>query len=165
MSKQKIIRWSGLAAMLGGVLKALGSVSYEQPPWKWLGSLGLVLLVYGLMGIYAVQVEESGQTGFWGFVLLVAGSIFLAGSGELGGVPFYLLGSLLSAVGIILLGIGTLHYAKFPRWIVWLWFAAIVAGLPAVFVPSLVGVLGILGAALAGLGMAGAGYVLWSRPE
>ena len=139
------------------------SISYQQPPWNWLGSLGMVLLVYGLMGIYAVQVEESGLPGFLGFMLLVAGSIFLVGQGELAGVAFWLLGSLLSAGGLLLLAAGTLKSRKFPRWVAWLWIAAVVVGLPAAFVGSLIGVLGVLGSVAAGLGMATAGYVLWSR--
>ena len=39
-----------------------------------------------------------------------------------------------------------------------------VIGLPSVFIPSLATILGILGAAAVGLGLAGAGYTLWSRP-
>ncbi|MFH1183841.1 MAG: hypothetical protein V1755_02235 [Chloroflexota bacterium] len=164
MSTTRLIRWSGLAAMLGGVLLIAGSVNWEQTPWRWLGSIGSLLLVYGVMGIYAVQVQDSGLPGFLGFVLLVAGSIFLMGSGDLVGMPYWLLGSFLSAAGLILLAIGTLSSGRFPRWVAWLWIAAVIVGLPSVFAPSLQGVLGLLGSAAAGLGMAWAGYVLWSRP-
>src|SRR3990172_120185 len=108
MSSAKLIRWSGLAAMLGGVLLILGSINWEQPPWSWLGTLGSILLVFGLIGIYAVQVEESGLAGFLGFVFVVAGGMILIGPGELFGLPFELLGSLLSAAGLLLLAIGTL---------------------------------------------------------
>lgn len=165
MSNARLIRWSGLAALLGGLLMILGSINWEQPPWSWLGTLGSIVLVFGLMGIYALQVEESGLAGFLGFVFIVAGGMLLMGPGELFGVAFELLGSLLSAAGLLLLALGTLASRKFPRWVAWLWLVALVVGLPAVFVPSLEGAVGMLASAAAGLGMAGAGYTLWSRPS
>ena len=162
MSTSKLIHWSGLAAILGGVLLIPGSISLE-PPWSWLGILGSLLLIFGFMGIYAVQVEGSGLAGFLGFVLAVPGAVLLVGTGEIGGIEFWMLGSFLGAAGFLLLAIGTLASGKFPHWVPWAWIAAIVVGLPSIFVPSLAQTLGIAGSVLAALGMIGAGYTLWSR--
>ncbi len=110
-----------------------------------------------------MQTSQSGITGFLGFLFTIPGSVFLtAGSGNFAGVEFWMLGSMLSAVGIILLAIGTFSAEKFPRWVPWLWIGAVVAGLPSIFIPSLALTLGIFGSILAAIGMAGAGYMLWS---
>ena len=163
MKTNALIRWSGLAAMLGGLLMIVGSVNWEQTPWRWLGAIGSLLLVFGIVGIYLAQAEESGMAGFLGFVLLVGGSVFLMGNSDLFGIPYWVLGTFLSAAGLILLAIGTLRSATFPRWVAWLWIAAVVVGLPAALIPSLQGALGLAGSVAAGVGMAGAGYTLWSR--
>lgn len=163
MKKNALIRWSGMAAMLGGLLLIVGSVNWEQTPWRWLGALGSLLLVFGIVGIYLAQAEESGVAGFLGFVLLVAGSGFLMGNSDLFGIPYWMLGSFLSAAGLILLAVGTLASGTFPRGVAWLWLAAVVLGLPSVFLPSLQSALGLIASAAAGLGMAWAGYTLWSR--
>lgn len=163
MSESRLTRWSGLAAMLGGILNIVGSISWEATPWRWLGALGSLMLVYGIVGIYLWQVKASGAAGFLGFVLLLGGSVFLMGNSDLFGAPYWLLGSLMSAGGLLLLAVGTLASGKFPRPIPWMWIAAVVVGLPSVFLPSLETVLGFLGSLAAGGGMAWAGYVLWSR--
>ena len=126
--------------------------------------LGSLLFVFRVMGIYAVQIEESGMAGFLGFVLTVTASVLLTGSGaELFGVPYWMLGSLLGAAGFVLLAIGMLASGRFPRWVAWMLIAAVVVGVPSLFVPQLQSLLGILGSVAATLGMAGAGYVLWRR--
>lgn len=50
----------------------------------------------------------------------------------------------------------------FPRWVPGMWLAAVVVGLPSLFIPSLATRLGFLGPVAVGGGLAGAGYLLWS---
>lgn len=95
---------------------------------------------------------------------MVAGIPFMVGQGRLGGLDCYVLGATLSAVGLILLAIGTLRSQRFPRWITWIWFATIVAGLPAMFIPgSAATAIGVLASAGVGLESVGTGYTLWTK--
>ena len=160
MTTSNLIRWSGLAAMAAGVLNVLGSI-FE--PLPWLDILMAVVTVFALIGIYAVQAEASGRLGFAGYLLGTAGYVVMAGSQiTIGSVPSYFVGASLGAVGLVLLAVGSLSARVFPRWVPGLWVAAVVIGLPSLLEPSLATLLGILGAAAVGVGLAGAGYVLWS---
>lgn len=161
MTTSNLIRWSGLAAMAAGVLNVLDSI-FE--PLPWLTTFSAVVTVFALIGIYAVQAEASGRLGFAGYLLGTAGYVLMAGgSSTIGSVPSYFVGASLGAVGLVLLAIGSLSARVFPRWVPGLWVAAVVIGLPSLLLPSpLETLLGILGGAAVGLGLAGAGYVLWS---
>lgn len=160
MTTSNLIRWSGLAAMVAGVLNVLDSI-FE--PLPWLTTFMAVVTVLALIGIYAVQAEASGRLGFAGYLLGTAGYVFMAGtSSTIGSVPNYLVGASLGAVGMVLLAVGSLSARVFPRWVPGMWVAPVVIGLPSLLEPSLATLLGILGAAAVGVGLAGAGYVLWS---
>jgi hypothetical protein len=78
-----LIRWTGLAALLGGIIFA--GIQPIHPPdvlasvatslWAVIISLKLLmcfLFLIGIAGIYARQVEEAGWLGFVGFVLFSA---------------------------------------------------------------------------------------------
>jgi hypothetical protein len=161
MTNSNLIRWSGLAAMAAGVLNVLDSI-FE--PLPWLTAFMAVVTVFALIGIYAVQAEASGRLGFAGYLLGTAGYVFMAGGSStiVGSLPSYIVGAILGAVGLVLLAVGSLSARVFPRWVPGLWMAAVVIGLPSLLEPSLATLLGILGAAAVGAGLAGAGYVLWS---
>jgi hypothetical protein len=163
MSRRNALRWSGAAAIVGGLLLIPGTMMSEQAPWSWLNTLAWLLVTFGMMGIFAVQVEESGLAGFLGFVLFVASAVFLIGGGQSMGADSAAVAEVLGLVGLILLGFGTLAARKFPRWVPWLWFATIVLALPAEFIPGMATVLAAASAVTAGLGIAGAGYYLFSR--
>lgn len=161
MTTSNLIRWSGLAAMAAGVLNVLGSI-FE--PLPWLDIVMAVVTVFALSGIYAVQAEASGRLGFAGYLLATAGYVVMAGSTTtIGSVPGYVVAASLSAVGLVLLALGSLSARVFPRWVPGMWVAAVVIGLPSLAEPSLATLLGLLGAAAVGAGLAGAGTVLWSR--
>jgi len=91
MSSTKLIRWSGLAAVLAGVLYALGALlhpvgetlaSVNSPSWipshlvYWVSAM---LMVFSLVGLYARQAAKAGWLGLVGFLLALAGTAF-AGS-------------------------------------------------------------------------------------
>lgn len=160
MTTSNLIRWSGLAAMAAGMLNVLDAI-FEPLPLLTVAMA--VVTVFALIGIYAVQAEASGRLGFAGYLLGTAGYVFMAGTtGTIGSVPSYLVGASLGAVGLVLLAVGSLSARVFPRWVPWVWIAAVVIGLPSLLEPALATLLGILGAAAVGVGLAGAGFVLWS---
>jgi hypothetical protein len=160
MNTSTLIRWSGVAGMAAGVLNVLDSV-FE--PLPWLTTLMAVVTVFALIGIYAAQVEASGRLGFAGYLVGTAGYVVMAGSqGTIGSVPSYVVGAGLGALGLVLLAVGSLSARVLPRWVPGLWVAAVVIGLPSLLLPSMERILEISAGSAIGLGLAGAGYVLWS---
>lgn len=88
-----LLRWSGLAALTGGVLHALGDV-YDwthlyKPLTEQIGSipffvqytvylLSLALMALGLVGLHAIQSERTGFFGLVGFFLAFLGTVLYA---------------------------------------------------------------------------------------
>ena len=77
MSSSDLIRWAGLAAILAGVLLVVGSlldlaIGFGDEPFSevattgthalqyWIRLIGAVLLLMGLVGLYARQSEAAG---------------------------------------------------------------------------------------------------------
>lgn len=115
-----------------------------------------------LIGIYAIQVEESGVAGFLGFVMATAGRAYFSVPGAvIGGVDGTVPLGLLYLLGLILVSVGTLKSRKLPSWVPAMWLAAVVVGLGGALLPSLELVLLRLGAIVLGLGFVGAGFALW----
>ena len=99
MSFSNLLRWSGLAAMVGGALFVIselldlynfsGAVDEENfsevaatAPWvaeALLYLLGTVLLLFGLFGLYARQSEAAGHLGLVGFLVAFLGTALVAG--------------------------------------------------------------------------------------
>ena len=80
MFSEKVIRWSGIALALGGVLASLfwilhpeESVLLTNPAGyqaeHLLEFIGLMYLIPGLMGLYARLSNQTGWLGFAGFLL------------------------------------------------------------------------------------------------
>ncbi len=171
MTSSDIIRWSGIAAMLGGVLwmawSLLFRVSLEAaggPFAHGLLLLAALLTLAGLVGLHALQGGNYGRVGRAGFytaaVALLAQAlaafVLLMGSEAL----LWLVapvGSLVLMVGLVLYGAATLHAMVLPPW----------CGLVLIVVPPIAFYLnskvfyGSL--ALFGVLWVALGYVLWSR--
>ncbi len=96
MSSSNLMRWSGLAASVGGALFVvldvaefllLGNQSYSEAAatGAWIlveGSffLALVLIGLGLVGLYLRQARQAGALGLIGFVVAFLGGMMAAGS-------------------------------------------------------------------------------------
>ncbi len=85
-----LTRWSGLASMLGGVLFAIGiplhplrhGQAVNESPYTVIHVLiavGLVLVLFGLVGLYARQLKELGKLGLYGFILAFIGNVWTYG--------------------------------------------------------------------------------------
>jgi hypothetical protein len=93
MSASDLMRWSGLAAFVGGALVIVydvgnaalfpgqhGSEVMTSSTWfivQLLGLLGLALIALGLVGLYASQAEETGSLGLIAFVAALGGTLML----------------------------------------------------------------------------------------
>lgn len=100
MSSSDLFRWSGLAAMVGGVLFVVGellnlptlnvenfsetatTVSFAIQQLAFL--LGAVFVLLGLCGLYVRQSEAAGALGLIGFLVAFLGTVLLGGLGWAG---------------------------------------------------------------------------------
>jgi hypothetical protein len=88
MLTRRLIQWSGLIAILGGILFPLAAIlhpngediaSVLMPIWvpaHFLGWMSVTLIHIGLIGLYARQAENAGWLGLIGFLLAFIGGAF-----------------------------------------------------------------------------------------
>ncbi len=96
MSYPGLIRWSGLVAMVAGVLLLTAELLellpvFDDVPFSehaltgilafqlTLYLVGLILLAVGLVGLYAHQAETAGPLGLVGFLVAFAGTVVFTG--------------------------------------------------------------------------------------
>jgi hypothetical protein len=98
MSKDTMMRWSGVCLILAGVCLAVGIIihpSKETPQiilaqetrlivGHWLLTFYCGFLMLGLTGVYAGWSKQLGRLGLAGFLLLFFGTLFYAVSGDYG---------------------------------------------------------------------------------
>lgn len=149
MTPANLMRWAGLAAVASAALSVIGDVlrlfvdvesseTATTTPYVLvflLYLLGAVLLLIGLVGLYASQSEAAGVLGLVGFLAAFLGTALLVGAlwfelfvtpslatrapglaeAELGLAGFILV-FLLGVVGWVLFGAATLRARAYPRW-------------------------------------------------
>lgn len=88
MLTTNLIRWSGLLAILGGILFPVAAfihpngedlAAVNMPNWvpaHLLGFVSVMLMHLSLIGLYARQVEQAGWLGLIGFLLAFVGGAF-----------------------------------------------------------------------------------------
>jgi hypothetical protein len=166
LNSTTLIRWGGLAAVLAGVLRAAASfwTSAERSvALELLYLLVDILILFGILGVFAFLVERFGVAGFLGFLLGVVGTAIIAGpDGELGGVDMYAAGSAVLAVGLVLLAVGSWNAAMLPHWVPVLWVLTAVLGSVGVAVDGL-DTLFVVSGVTFGLSFIGAGVRVWSE--
>ena len=177
-----VIRWGGLAAAVGPLLVLSANIyglwetqTYGSSPeatveavtttasmaFGGIRLLGGLLLVFGLVALYAYQIEAAGRLGLVGFVVSMIGTVLLtavawlgafvdpalasqapefyvaARSGEIGGTVGAVLGIgvlspiLIQALGWTIFGIATYRARVFPRWLA----VGLIVGSLLLFVP------------------------------
>ena len=177
-----VIRWGGLAAAVGPLLVLSANIyglwetqTYGSSPeatveavtttasmaFGGIRLLGGMLLVFGLVALYAYQIEAAGRLGLVGFVVSMIGTVLLtalawlgafldpalasqapefyvaARSGEIGGTVGTVLGIgvfspiLIQALGWTIFGIATYRARVFPRWLA----VGLIVGSLLLFVP------------------------------
>ncbi len=168
MTSTTLIRLGGLAALLAGVLRTIASfIPYSQPgvAAELFYLLIDVLLLLGLLGIYAYQHEAVGVVGFLGFLAALIGTASIVGpDGELSGVPVYVVGSLLISVGLSLLAIGTWQAQRLPRAVPVLWVLSTVIGIGG-FVAGGMAITFLLAGVMFGVASIVAGAKIWTAPR
>ena len=171
MSVSNLFRWSGLATIFGGVLLPMSwilrfVVGVQRPISGTVEFVATILLVFGFMGVYGFQHEETGVLGFLGFLLVIVHKCSALGecwlqNGELTGAAIVLgpLVGITMLLGFISLGIGSWKANKLPRLTAVLW---VIGG--ALIVPGFAvqEILVVVGGVIQGAGFVGAGVKLWT---
>lgn len=127
MSSSALIRWGGLAAMLGGVAWLVDNLLFLAfPQAAWTNAVVIVatlLVLAGLVGFHALQEKNYGRIGRAGFWTVIIASlarilslkVFLSGSNALIWLA-YPVAALGMLVGFVLYGAATLQARVLPRW-------------------------------------------------
>jgi hypothetical protein len=157
----------------------------------WLSTFSCGFLLLGLPGVYAAQSEQAGRFGRVSFLMVFFGTLFLAVSGNYGFMAPVLAKqapAMLDAInaypsiialnglwvigfflGFIFFGIATLRARVLPRQAgILLTIGSpmqLVGGVLSQFVFEPLFIVVILGSLALGLGLAWAGYSLWSHNE
>ena len=167
MSSTALIRLGGLAAILAGALRVASAflpASEHSAALEWLYLVIDVLLLFGLLGVYAYQRAESGLWGFAGFLLAATGLESIGGpDGTIGDVDIYTAGATLIGIGLVVLAVGTWRGRRLPRYVPALWVLSTAVGMGGFLVPGSAVPFQIAGVAF-GFGFVGAGIRVWSRP-
>jgi hypothetical protein len=173
MPSSDVIRWGGLAAMLGGVFwvvwSLLSRMSMEVaggPFSEGMLLLAALLTLAGLVGLHALQGGNYGGIGRAGFYIAAVGLLAqaLGALGMLMGSEAIFLqwlvapaGSLTVLVGLVLYGAATLQAMVLPPW----------CGMVLIVVPPVAFYMNskVLYGSIAFYGVlwVALGYVLWSR--
>ncbi len=92
MKVPELVRWSGLVLILGAGILVISAIIHPlgetgsfvlSPLWvpaHLLGSIGIQLILFGLIGLYARHAEKLGTLGLGAFLLTSVGLILTAGS-------------------------------------------------------------------------------------
>jgi hypothetical protein len=201
LSPFALIRASGIATIVGGVFFALfpllhpdhteaGFTSWAWVPIHLMPNIGAILVLFGLVGLLARQLERAGWLGLIGFLVAFIGTAsFVMGTMiEAFMIPFmglqnpafeegppppgigeaFMVITTLFAVGYLILGLATYRARVLPSSVGAL---LVIGALAMMFAEQLAMVIGagdalwVLGPVLLGAGLASLGWSLWSSPS
>jgi hypothetical protein len=188
---EKLIRWGGVAAIMGGITQVsvlawapICNINKIDSGFCMAGRVsnlgGTILILLGLIAIYAIQSQASGRFGLLAFLAIFIGMALMVAilwvaafvepfireqAPELakGNKPEYLqrafmYSTMTGLIGIVLLGISILRAGVYSRW----------PGLLLVLAPLLKFVMPsnifpmLIGQTLFGIAMIWLGYTVWS---
>jgi hypothetical protein len=163
MSSKNLIRSGGLAAIVAGILRGINSFLPSIHPNVTISILYLltdIFLLFGIMGIYGFQHQESRSWGFFGFLLAIVG-IAIIRTGSISGFSLYPIGASIFTAGLSLFAVGSWIARKLPRWVSVLWILSTIVGFLGYFIPGL-NLLFVASGVIFGIGFAGAGMKIWA---
>lgn len=163
MSSANLIRLGGLAAIVAGILRGVNSFLPSSTPRVEIAILYLltdIFILFGILGIYGFQHQESRLWGVFGFLFAIIGIVIIR-TGTISGVSLYPIGALTFTAGLSLLAVGSWIARKLPRWVSVFWVLSAIVGFIGYFIPGL-NLLFIASGIIFGIGFAAAGIEVWS---
>ena len=165
MSNILLIRFGGTAAIVAGVLRAIGSVVPATGSPVTLQILYFftdLSILFAVLALYLKHHRELGVPGLVGFLLCMLGILIIRSSNLIPGVYLYRAGALIFSVGLNVFGIRLWRARAMPGWIAAFWVTSVLTGIAVSLAPGFP-----LLAASAGLtfavGFVGAGLQLRRR--
>ncbi len=176
-----LVIFTGLILAVDAVLNMFGSLSLTSATTHIVSYTCLVLTSYVLI---AAQGEKAGWIGVTGFNLVHLGAAlyFITASmiiAQLAGVidnnvmlmaswddlPLGRIGGYMTSLGLLLLGIESTRTGIFPAWSGWLVVSGIALTIPFTLTIQAyyLGIFWVIGASIAGIGIAGMGWVLLTK--
>ena len=167
MSTKYLVRLGATAAVAAGALRTATSFVPYTEAGAGLEALYLIvdiLILFGVLGVYAASSGQLGSWGFTGFVLAVVGSAIIAGpDGRIGPADMYAVGALSLGTGVVLLAVASWRARTLPRWIAILWITSMGAGIAGAAID--LGALLVLSGVAFGVALMGAGHYTATRPS
>jgi hypothetical protein len=163
MSRATLIRAGGMAAIVGGILRAAASFApsvgsdIEQ---QLLYLLVDIFLLLGLLGFYELRHQDVGQAGALGFMLALVGLLVVRSSRAIPGFDLYPAGALTFAGGLIALTGSAWNVTMLAGWVPTGFIVSTLLGFVGT-VAGNVGGLFVLSGVLFGAAFAGLGRELW----
>lgn len=162
MQQTRLIRYSGVAAILAGALR--GIASFVPSTAAGVTALYFVTdlaILAALIGLYAWLCKLVGRWERGGLLLALLGvSILLLHDLIPAWAVLYPVGALALALGLCALAIGVWQTHKLPRWIPAFWLLSTGIGIAGFFGPGLTPLFVISGV-IFGLSFVGAGVQMW----
>ncbi len=162
MRNEDLFRLSGVAAIIGGLLRMAHSFSagrFDESVLQASYLITDVFLLFGILGIYLYQSKALGRFGLIGFIVVLVGISIIRGR-DLFGVGAYLLGASAFSLGLTVLSVAMLRGTGLSRWIPRVWICTFVAGGAGLIFPSAAAPCAVLAGVLFGAGFVGAGVEL-----
>jgi hypothetical protein len=163
LTSETLIRLGGLAAIIAGILRGVSSFVPGNAPTVAIATLYLltdIFILFGMIGIYGFEHQQSRLWGFFGFLLAIIG-IATIRTGAISGVNLYPVGASLFAVALSLFATGSWIASKLPRWVSIFWMLSTIVGFIGYFTSGL-DLLFVVSGILFGIAFAGAGIKVWS---
>lgn len=152
MRTDQMVKWGGAAAIVAGIL-GIANILLGGVTGIYYG--GLVFTLAAVIGIYLFLRDRPGTLALVGFALAAIGLVL-----SIVGLPG--ISEAAYGLGMVLLGIAALRAGSFPAWVPWSWIAAVVIGISGTFLAGMENILFPTSSILFGLGLVGAGVVLWN---
>jgi hypothetical protein len=167
MSRTALIRAGGMAAIIGGVLRAAASVAPSVGSDVERQLLYLVVdmfLLLGLLGFYELRHQDIGRTGALGFLLALFGLTVFRSSRVIPGLDLYPVGALAFVGGLIAMSGRAWSVKTLAVWVPVAFVVSTLVGLVGTVVNN-AGWLFVLSGVLFGAVFAGLGREVWSAAQ
>jgi hypothetical protein len=136
MNKATLLRFSAIAAILGGTLRIadafLAHSGIQLQQFAYFATD--VMLIFGLCGIYFSRSNQLGFAGLFGFFLAITGILMVRSSAlSVFGLSAYLVGAAVTLLGVDLISIIMLIRGAFPKLVPIVWIASLIFSILGLF--------------------------------
>jgi hypothetical protein len=164
MNKATLLRFSAIAAILGGALRIsdafLAHSGIQLQQFAYFATD--VMLIFGLCGVYFSRSNRLGFAGLFGFFLAITRILMVRSSAlSVFGLSAYLVGAAVTLLGVDLISVIMLMRGAFPKIVPVLWIASLLFGVIGLFGAASYWAVPLAGVTL-GVGFVVAGAILFS---